>query len=116
MSLKDQIIAAANANKGKMIPVKAWGQDAFIRVMSGTERDAFEAASIDKDGKATREKFRARLLVKTLADENSARIFTDEDAHTLSDMDGKELGRLFDIAAQANGLTKEDEEELLKNS
>lgn len=115
MSLKDNILAAANARKGTLFPVKAWGEDAFIRIMTGTERDRFEA-SVFVDGKVSKEKFRAKVLVRTLADDAGARLFTDEEVDTLSEMDGRELNRLYDIASKENGLTKDDEDELVKNS
>lgn len=114
MSLKDQILAAAIERKNKVEPVKAWGVDAFIRVMTGTERDAWEGQMF-ADGKPKTEKFRAVLLVKTLSDEKGDRIFSESDIATLSEMDAKELDRLFDLASAANGLSKKDVEQLTKN-
>jgi|SRR5665213_1292476 len=114
-TLKEQIIEAAGRNKGKTVAVKAWGVDAHIRVMSGTERDAFEAA-IFTDGKMNKEKFRSRLLVKTLADAEGKRVFDEADINQLSEMDSIELDRLYTLAAKTNALSKSDVDELTKNS
>jgi hypothetical protein len=115
MNLKDQILAAALKRKTQVFPIKAWGVDAFIRVMTGTERDAWEGQMF-ADGKPKTEKFRVVLLVKTLADGEGERIFNEGEIATLSEMDSKELDRLFDLASEANGLSKKDVEDLTKKS
>ena len=114
MSLKEKIISAGTKARNTLTPVTAWGEPAFIRVMSGTERDAWESQVV-KDGKVDREMFRAKVLVKSLADETGARIFTDEDIAALSALDCRELDRLYTIASKVNGLSKEDEDQLVKN-
>ena len=115
MSLKEKIIEAAQRQRGRTVAVTAWGIAATIRVMSGTERDQWEA-ELYKSGKMDKEKFRARLLVRTIADEAGQRVFTEADLATLSDMDSVELDRLYTIASKTNGLSKEDVDALTKNS
>jgi hypothetical protein len=115
MSLKDQILAAAIANKNKLEPTLAWGVACNIRVMTGTERDQFEG-QVYNDGKMVKEQFRAKLVVKTLSDDQGDRVFTEDDIVQLSEMDSRELDRLYTLAAKVNGLTKQDVDELTKNS
>lgn len=115
MTLKDQILSAAMQQKNRTQPAKAWGVDAFIRVMSGKERDQFEAETY-QDGRRKYENFRATLLVKTLADEQGNRLFSEADIASLSDFDSVELDRLFDLSTALNGMTKKDVDDLTKNS
>jgi len=83
--------------------------------MSGTERDQWESEILD-DGKVVKDKFRAKLLVKVLADADGKRLFTDQDVAMVSGFDSVELDRLYDLAARANGLKKSDVDDLTKNS
>jgi len=114
MSLKDKIIEAARLATSKLTAVKVWGEDAHIRVMSGTERDQWESQILD-NGKVVKEQFRAKLLVKVLADETGKRLFSDDEIGTLSSMDSVELDRLYSIASKVNGLSKDDVDQLTKN-
>lgn len=117
MSLKEQILAAAAAAaKTTLAPVTAWGVPAFIKIMSGTERDDWEGGILGENGKVNHTQFRAKLLVKALADESGARIFSEDDLATLSAGDSIEIDRLFQIARERNKVTKKDEDELVKNS
>ena len=115
MSLRDRIVKAGMAAQLSMKAVKVWGEDANIRRMTGTERDAFEASIFDASGKMDKAQFRAKLLVKTLADEAGVRLFTDTEIGVLSELPSDELVRLYDIAEKLNGLSKQDVEDLTKN-
>ena len=116
MGIRDSILSAQDTElRG---PFKEWGIDVWIRNMSGAERDAFEG-SIVSTRKKKREidtnNFRAKFLVRTIADEKGQRVFADEDADALGQKDSKTITRLFDIAQEVNGLSPEDVEELEKN-
>lgn len=100
------------------VEVPEWGGNVCIRCMTGTERDNFESEAYLMRGKSVeinRDNFRARLLVRTLADENGTRLFTDADIGPLGKKSAKVLDRLFGIAMRINGLSPEDVEELVKN-
>ena len=117
MTLKEQILAAAAAAKGKLTPVAAWGVPCKMRVMTGTERDAWESIVFPGAGKPTvKENFRARLLVKVLCDDNGAAIFNDGEIAALSSNDSVELDRLYDVAVKVNALSSANVDELTKNS
>ena len=115
MSLKDRILAAGKMKASELHAVKVWSEDAFIRRMTGTERDAFEASIFDAAGKMNKQMFRAKLLVKTLADDQGARLFGDDEITALSELPSDELVRLYDIAEKLNGLSKADVDALTKN-
>ena len=101
------------------VEVPEWGGQVCVRCMTGTERDAFESEAYSFRGKdlhVNRENFRARLLVRTLADDKGERLFADSDMAALGGKSGRILDRLFTISMRINGLSREDVEELTKNS
>jgi hypothetical protein len=115
---RDSIIKAQDLEK-EMVKVPKWGGEVFVRCMTGSERDAFESEAYSVNGKdveINRDNFRARLLVRVLVDEKGDRIFADQDIKVLGSKSGKVLDRLFTVAMRVNGLSKEDLEELTKNS
>jgi hypothetical protein len=121
MSIRDSILSAKDSEL-RPVKVDEWGCTVYIKNMSGAERDAFETSIVSTrkvGGKKTREidtvNFRARYLVKTIADENGQRVFTDEEADQLGAKNAKVVARLFDIAQEVNGLSDKDVEELEKN-
>ena len=98
--------------------VPEWGGTVRIRCMTGSERDSFEAAIYKIEGgntKVVRDNFRATLLARCLIDENGNRLFSDKEINQLGKKNSKIISRLFEKAQKINGLTTEDQEELLKN-
>jgi len=115
---RDTVLKAKDLLSEK-VEVPEWGGQVCVRCMTGTERDAFESEAYSfrgKDLQVNRENFRARLLVRTLADDKGERLFADSDLAALGGKSGKVLDRLFTIAMRINGLSREDVEELTKNS
>jgi hypothetical protein len=93
----------------------------YIRTMGGIERDAYEVESYElgadgKDYTVNRKNVRARLLVRCISDEKGNRLFTDDQAEQLGKKSAKVLDRLFSVAQRLNGLSKQDVDELVKNS
>jgi hypothetical protein len=115
---KDSILSF----KGKpLTPVETpeWGGTVYLRVMRGSERDAFEAETYKLNGKSlelNRVNARARLLVKTLCDEQGNRLFTDADATQLGEQPADVLDRVYTVALRVNGFTSADVADLAKNS
>lgn len=119
MTLTRDAILTADDLKKEEIQVPEWGGSVFIRCMTGTERDAFESEAYTvrgKDVQINRENFRARLLVRVLVDEKGERLFSDKDIASLGAKSGKALDRVFTVAMKISGLSKEDVEDLTKNS
>lgn len=88
----------------------------WVRTMSGVERDAFEAELFAGGGeKPSMANYRARLLVRCMADEQGNRLFDDDDAPAVGRKSAKVLDRLIDVARRLNGVTKADEAASVKN-
>lgn len=102
--------------------VPEWNTNVRVRGLTGTERDAFEEASLQRYGKKgqTREvnlkDFRARLSAWSMVDENGKRLFSDSDIPALGKKAAAALQRIFDVASRLSGLSESDVDELIKNS
>lgn len=92
------------------VEVPEWGGTVRVRMLTGTERDAFEAGTVIRQGKkveANLVNIRARLVALCVVDENGQRLFTEADAEKLGQKSGAALGRVFEAAQKINGLTQE---------
>jgi hypothetical protein len=119
MSVTKEQLLGFKGPAPKAADVPELGGQVFLRVMSGTERDQFEAESVKQNGKnveINRANFRARLLVKTLCDEQGARLLADSDATALGQKPADLLDRLATEASRLNGMSAKDVEDIAKNS
>jgi len=96
-------ILAANDIKVEKIAIPEWGGDYYVKIISGTERDAFEEGYAEQKMKA----FRVRFLVLALCDENGERIFKDEDVVELGKKSSVVINRVFEEAWKVNAFTQE---------
>lgn len=112
MALSKAKILAADDNKLETVPVPEWGGDVCIKVLTGTDRDAFEEAYSDQKMK----NFRSRFLVLTLCDDKGARLFTEKEVDDLGKKSAVVLARLFDKAWSLNAFRSEDVQELGNDS
>lgn len=102
MLTKEAILSADDLPRER-VSVPEWGGDVFVRTMTGTDRDAFEASLIgNKDGRM--ENVRARLVSLTLCNEIGTRIFGDDDIAALGAKSAKALDRVFAVAQRLNGI------------
>lgn len=91
MSYKDRLLQAARAAaKVQQVTVPDMDEPVYLRRMTGTERDRYEAAMAefrDKTGRVdvmgNSNKITARLLVVGLGDEEGNRVFDDEDVDVI---------------------------------
>lgn len=117
MLTKEEILKANDLNYEE-VEVEEWGGSVRVRCMTGTERDAFEASIYEFTGNnahIVRENFRAKLIARTLIDENGKRLFTDKEISLVGGKGAKPLDKVFKIAQKLNGLSQADEDELVKN-
>lgn len=115
---RDQILQAQDI-KTQTVPVPEWGGDVIVKGLTGTERDAYEASCVDtQDGKNVPklQNIRAKLVSLTLVDEQGKRLFTSADLEALGRKSGDVLDRLFDVARELSGLTKQAMEKARGNS
>lgn len=98
--------------------IPEWGGPVFVRVMSGTERDTYDAGTYRLENGTVQVNHagsRARLLVRTLCDERGVRIFCDDDADLLTECDADLLDRCYARALEANGMGAKAVEEAVAN-
>jgi hypothetical protein len=114
---KDQILSADDLPY-RDVEVPEWKGSVRVRTMTGAERDSFEADIYQKKGdtiELNREHFRAKLLGRCIVDEKGARLFSDKDIMVLSAKSVKALDRLFTVAQELNGISKEEQDNIKKN-
>jgi len=121
--LRKRILAAPDATQEPLTPVEApeWGLPGglFVRVMSGTERDAWESSLVGgtgKNRKADLANIRAKLVATCLCDAAGGRVFMQADVVALGRKSSKPLDRIFSVCQKVNGLSDDDVDELAKNS
>ena len=118
MGIRDDILSADDSDLEEILIPKWTAEPLYVCVMSGTDRDAFEASMIVQRGKSQAQNLsniRAKLAVRCLVDKDRNRIFSDDDADALGKKSGAELQRVFEVARRKNRLSNEDVEELAKN-
>ena len=127
---KDQIVAAVRDVKIKPVDVPEWGP-AFIRRLSGDERDAWdiwrlnnsvteedEKAGLGREGmlRPGTTGVRATLVSRALCDEEGNLLFEKHEIPILGCWDGNALDFLYDQIREDSGLSDEAAEEAGKNS
>ena len=105
---KDAILAADDLPR-ETLRVPEWGGDVYVRTMSGTDRDQFEASLIAKEGakEGRMENVRARLVALTLCDASGTRLFEDGEIASLGRKSARALDRVFSVAQRLNGIGSE---------
>ena len=102
MLTREQILQSDDLPR-ETVQVPEWGGEVQVRTMTGTDRDAFEASLIGKEGRL--ENVRARLVSLTLCDETGSRLFSDGDISALGGKSAKALDRVFaGLVAQGVGI------------
>lgn len=116
---RDQILDAKDM-KTVDVSVPEWGGEVRIRMLSGTERDAFEASMIEmkKDGSQKRnvENVRARLVALCIVNEQGETMFNRADIRMLGNKSAAALQRVFDACNELNAVTEEDIETIAETS
>ena len=95
-------ILAADDLPRETVIIPEWGGEVLVRTMSGTDRDAFEASLLEKDGRM--ENVRARLVALTLCDSQGDRLFDDSEIAALGRKSARALDRVFSVAQRLNGI------------
>ena len=98
------------------VDIPEWKGHAYVRVLSGAERDAWEASLLDSDDKVSIKNIRAKFAVAVLCDGKGAAMFADADVEQVGKKSAAALDRIFEAGRKLNRLRKEDVEELAKNS
>lgn len=107
---KDAILGASDLSVLK-VPVKEWGGDVYIRVMTVGERDAYECEWLANKEKGV-QNFRSKFLARCLCDKDGSRLFTDAEIDKLAGKSIAVVDRLFNRAMKHNAMSMEDVSEL----
>ena len=109
-ALTKQDILGADDRKSETVDVPEWGGTVTVRVMSGSERDRYEVAMVNRaEGKAEANltDMRARLVAMTIVDESGALMFGENEVQALGAKSALALDRVFAVAQRLNGFGKE---------
>jgi|SRR5690554_5882572 len=118
MALSRDDILKASDIETREVDVPEWGGKVYVRGLTGSERDAYEASLVQFRGKQRVPDLanaRAKLVVRCIVDEEGNRVFTDADANALGKKSGAVLDRLFEVASKLSGLSDKDVDELVGN-
>lgn len=114
MLSKDDILKADDLEQEEC-EVPEWGGAVLVRALNGRERDDYEASCVQQRGKDMHRNLanvRAKLVVRSVIDEEGKRLFRDQDANALGLKSAAALDRVFTVAARLSRLSDEDVEEL----
>jgi len=113
-------ILAVNDLKIEKVETPEWGGHVCVRSMSGTDRDLWEADNIKKNKQDKYDlnlaNMRARLCTKTICDDQGALLFNESQIAELGRKNAAALDRCFAVAQRLSGISKQDLEEMGKNS
>ena len=130
--LNKQSILQANDLPIEDVEVPEWGGTVRVKTLTGAERDAFEDFITQRSGKKskiTTQDARARLVARTVVDEQGNLMFTPDkyeirrgkrtyvpgDIPALTKKSAAALDRIFSVAMQLCGMKQEDIEDLTEN-
>jgi len=111
-------ILAKLDTKTEDVFVPEWDAWVTVRSMSASQRDRFEAGTLQRNGKEftqNLDNIRARLCVLCMVDENGEQLFDEADDHALGLKSAAALQRVFEVAQRLNGMREEDVNELAAN-
>ncbi len=110
----------------EVVKVPEWadadsGEDSVIvKTLNGLEKGKYQQSLMQQgkrgDVKIDMTTAQVRLVAMSVVDETGAQLFTEDDVAALNELSGKALDRVSDVAGKLCGLTKDDLEELVKNS
>jgi hypothetical protein len=117
--LTKQEIYGADDTLFEDVDVPEWKGAVRVYGLTGTERDSFEASMIEGTGKnqtMNTQNIRAKLCALAIRDENGKPMFDMGDINTLGQKSAAALDRVYEVAARLSKISKEDVDELAKNS
>lgn len=96
--------------------VEEWQGHIFLRVMSGRDRDSFEAGCLNGT-KPNMLNVRAKLAALTICDQEGKPLFNDpQGIKSLGEKSGAVLDKIFERASSINHIGGKDIDELVGNS
>jgi len=107
--LRRSDIDQATDLKGEFVPVPEWGGQVYLRVMPGSEADAWKQKAVDarRSGRIDIKGLEADLVARVMVNpETGERLYpTDKDVATFNaTKSGRVINRLFLKAQEMNGM------------
>ena len=120
MTLTREQIFAPRAWPVESVEVPEWGGTVRVRALSAAELDDFNASVVRTKGQnveVNRRNYRAKLVARCVVNgDDKTPMFTDEsDILALGLQPASALDRILVVINRLNGMTEEDQEELVKN-
>ena len=112
MTLSRDAILAVKDTELVAVEIPEWQGTAYIRPMTGKERDAYDLETV---GNGKPENMRARMAVRVICDEKGERIFKDSDAEMLGNKSATALDRVYRAMERQNKLGATEIEEAKKD-
>jgi len=105
----------------EQVEVPEWGGTVYVRSITAAERGLIEAAAASfKEKKGKDDSFARTFTVKfaslAICDESGQRLFDDKDIALLNQKNSAAVSRIAEAAQRLSGFTKQDMEEMEKNS
>lgn len=128
MALTREQILSINDGEFEEVFIPEWQGSIFVKVLSASEKDAWEkslqAVPMEGTKEATEQQkldarydnLRAKSAVWATCDAQGAPLFVLADAEWLGSKSGKALDKIWEVFIRLNELSKDDIEELKKNS
>ena len=124
MLTRDQILLADDLTRERVdvpewMPPGSKPEDSFVyvRELTASEKDLFEAENFKAKGVPVNQiDFRARLLSRTICDENGKLLFSQKDVQALGLKSKVAADRCANVALRLSAATDEEKDELLGNS
>jgi hypothetical protein len=104
MALKREQILKANDLKTIEVDVPEWGGSVIVRTMTGEARQNFQESINSPKGKLPKNMLES-LVVATVVDDSGEPLFEHDDIAELKKKSSIALNRVFEAAAELNGLT-----------
>jgi hypothetical protein len=116
--LKRKDVVSVSDIKTETVSVPEWGGEVLVRGLTGEQRNQFEMSVLDSQTKAVNlDQITAKLVAASVVDESGKQLFDQPgDVEMLGGKSAVALYRVGTVAQRLSGLTKEDVDELLKNS
>jgi hypothetical protein len=118
-ALTAQAILKAEDLPKRRVEIPEWGGHVFVRELTGTERDEYEQRFVNV---ATGERrpnvpnMRAWLVTMCAIDDKGKRLFVNAQVDAVGSKSAGVLTRLFEVAADLNGLSDDSVEAESKKS
>jgi hypothetical protein len=114
MLTRAQILAADDTRR-ETVQVPEWGGEVLVSVMSGRQRDLWEASMAGQDPETIMRDARAKLVAACVIGEDGVPLFTKDDVDALSAKSSAALDRVAKVAQRLNRIGAKDIEDLKGN-